>query len=419
MNCFATKTNYGPIAESIGFAQLLTLPNIIFAVWLFGVLFFLGLYVKRYLAFFHLVKNSPTVTDPHILNMLEFWKEQYRINRPVDIVSSSVQMVPFTIGTFRPKIYIPENILQKSETKHLEPVIAHDLAHVKRYDDFFIRIQSLVQIIYFFHPVVWITTSRMNLARECLCDQLVLSKERINYRTYAYGLLHILKMNTTNQQKLVTMPALGNQKNKIITRFQKMKGEQRMKKSTLVFSAIGIAIIAMTVLPMAEESAEMNKTDVVRNSPPRSTKNSGMVLNYGENKVKYLKEIVADGVISLRFGKAKHPFKEGIYDHKGLDIKAKLGTDVHSFADGKVTKAVHEYTPDKGAGMYVTIEHSDGLQTRYTHLNEVLVEEGQKVKAGEQIGEVGSTGLSTGPHLHFEVIKDGERVNPLDYVLSD
>lgn len=407
------------VAGPMGFAQFFSLANILIAVWLFGVIMLLGLYIKRYSAFYHLVKNAPIVMDSQIVRILGAWKKQFKINRPVFIVSSSIPKIPFTIGTIRPKIYIPENILQQRDNKILEPIIAHEMAHVKRYDDLFIRLQSLVQIIYFFHPVVWITTSRMNLARECLCDQLVLSKERLKLSTYAHGLLQVLKMNTIDESKLVLLPALGNHKNKLKTRFQKMKGENGMKKSTLVFSAIGIAIIALTVLPMAEETVSKSNTTIASDSQGSSTKKAGMVLKYGDNKVKHLKEIVGEGAISLRFGKTKHPFKEGVYDHKGLDIKAKLGSAINSFADGTVVKTNSDYEPNKGAGKYITLQHTDGIQTRYTHLNEIFVTEGQTVKAGEQIAKVGSTGMSTGPHLHFEVIKDGERVNPLDYVLSD
>jgi murein DD-endopeptidase MepM/ murein hydrolase activator NlpD len=67
-------------------------------------------------------------------------------------------------------------------------------------------------------------------------------------------------------------------------------------------------------------------------------------------------------------------------------------------------------------GKYIDVQHANGFMTRYTQLDDISVQEGQTVKQGEEIGQVGSTGLSTGPHLHFEIWKDGEHVNPADYI---
>lgn len=71
---------------------------------------------------------------------------------------------------------------------------------------------------------------------------------------------------------------------------------------------------------------------------------------------------------------------------------------------------------DESRGIHVVIQHGASYQTWYTHLHRFIVKEGDKVKAGSEIGQVGSTGYSTGPHLHYEVKKDGVRVNPLDYI---
>ncbi|WP_051442232.1 M23 family metallopeptidase [Arthrobacter sp. H14] len=99
--------------------------------------------------------------------------------------------------------------------------------------------------------------------------------------------------------------------------------------------------------------------------------------------------------------------------HSGQDYAATCGTPVKSSADGKVVQAGwHPY----GGGNRVTVKHEDGLKTTYNHMSAIKVSDGASVKAGESVGNVGSTGASTGCHLHFEVVKDGQTVNPLGFL---
>nr|WP_231712786.1 M23 family metallopeptidase [Arthrobacter sp. zg-Y820] len=91
-----------------------------------------------------------------------------------------------------------------------------------------------------------------------------------------------------------------------------------------------------------------------------------------------------------------------------MDFGATTGTPVKSVLPGTVTYAeYHQY-----GGLRIVVDHGDGTETTYNHLNEILVDVGQVVGAGEMIGTVGSTGNSTGPHLHFEMMRNGEYVDP-------
>lgn len=99
--------------------------------------------------------------------------------------------------------------------------------------------------------------------------------------------------------------------------------------------------------------------------------------------------------------------------HYGIDISASYGTDIISSADGVVTLVLYD---DVGYGWYIIVYHGDGISTLYAHCSKVLVKEGQKVKQGQVIGLVGTTGASSGPHIHFEVRINGKAQNPLEYV---
>ncbi len=121
---------------------------------------------------------------------------------------------------------------------------------------------------------------------------------------------------------------------------------------------------------------------------------------------------VIHGWISSYFGKRTSPFSGKTEHHRGVDFAGKAGNDVVSVAGGVVTRA-----GKKGAyGYLVEIDHGNGYVTRYGHNQMILVRVGEAIKRGQVIAKLGSTGRSTGPHVHFEVIKDGVRIDPMKFV---
>lgn len=118
--------------------------------------------------------------------------------------------------------------------------------------------------------------------------------------------------------------------------------------------------------------------------------------------------------ITSEFGIRKDPFTKKASMHTGIDLGGDIGDNVYAAATGEVieTGLHHDY------GNYILIEHTQGIQTKYMHLSKVLVQKGDKMSKGEIIGLVGNTGRSTGPHLHYEVIKNGKQVNPQPYLIS-
>ena len=117
--------------------------------------------------------------------------------------------------------------------------------------------------------------------------------------------------------------------------------------------------------------------------------------------------------ITSSFGNRVHPVLGYTRFHEGVDMSAYTNTPIYAARGGKVTKASYQ---DGGAGNYVNINHGDGYSSIYMHMTRYIVSAGQYVSQGQVIGYVGSTGLSTGPHLHFGIAKNGSYVNPMKYI---
>lgn len=124
---------------------------------------------------------------------------------------------------------------------------------------------------------------------------------------------------------------------------------------------------------------------------------------------------IKDFTMSSGYGVRRDPIYGSSKFHAGLDFAAKTGTPVFATADGKVAEAGRQ----SGYGNCINISHGYNYLTRYAHLSEILVKPGQEVKRGEMIGRVGSTGKSTGPHLHYEVRFKDEPQNPVNYYFMD
>ncbi|KAF5276325.1 hypothetical protein FQR65_LT16385 [Abscondita terminalis] len=157
-------------------------------------------------------------------------------------------------------------------------------------------------------------------------------------------------------------------------------------------------------------SAKMNVT--LRSSDaPIELNNASIAKKYGSSfKIPLLGVHIATRLGSSDFGgrtmggRAEH--------HSGLDLSAPSGTPIYATGPGIVTKSGW----GTGYGQYVEINHGNGYITRYAHASRLIARVGDQVKAGEHIANVGCTGRCTGPHLHYEVVKDGQRKNPSSYL---
>lgn len=121
-------------------------------------------------------------------------------------------------------------------------------------------------------------------------------------------------------------------------------------------------------------------------------------------------------LLASGFGMRLHPILKVRKMHTGVDFTAPKGTPIYATGDGVVKEVTSIFG---GYGKFVEIDHGFGFVTRYAHMNDFNVKKGQKVKRGDKIGTVGNTGSSTAPHVHYEVLKDGKYINPVNYFFKD
>ena len=148
------------------------------------------------------------------------------------------------------------------------------------------------------------------------------------------------------------------------------------------------------------------------------------IIELAKNKSKMLASIPAIQPVANKdlkrmtsgYGYRIHPIYKTRKMHYGMDYSAKVGTEIYATGDGVISKVKRN---KRGYGNYVKINHGFGYETLYAHMSKYIVKKGQKVKRGEVIGYVGNTGISTAPHLHYEVRKDNKKINPINFYFND
>lgn len=161
---------------------------------------------------------------------------------------------------------------------------------------------------------------------------------------------------------------------------------------------------------MRQIEAEMKRREEEEKKKAQEAGETYTVTNLGNISFKW--PCPSSSRITSQFGDRESPTEGASSNHKGVDIGASTGADILAAAGGEVVISTYSYS----AGNYIMIDHGGGVSTVYMHCSQLLVDKGEKVSQGQVIAKVGSTGYSTGPHLHFGVRSGGTYVNPLKYV---
>lgn len=233
--------------------------------------------------------------------------------------------------------------------------------------------------------------------------------------------LEIITLISRNDKQLIE----SLQASKIDVEYKKqLMGEKKEEVSTQALEKereLNQLMASRTELDarLKSKKAELNKLEQQEDELLRKSNELVNVIKNLQSKKKYTGGVMTWPVPSCtsvvsKYGMRRHPILKKNKMHTGIDIDAKSGASIVAANDGVVILAKSQ----SGYGNTVIIDHGGGITTLYAHCSKILVKEGAEVKAGDNIAKVGSTGLSTGPHLHFEVRVDGVTKDPLEYVSS-
>ncbi len=372
-------------------ADILRLAAIIY-FYSFLMLFILA--AVRHVWFAYRLNYAVPCDEPKLVDALEHWRKRIGVTRRPRYVFSHIVSSVCVYGYFRPVVVMPDTLLDRISIADAALMGAHEMAHVKRGDVVLFALCSAVKAVFWFNPFMHRICARATLAAEQGADALVLARG-VDRRQYAHCFVQGLRLAAGAQGRFAgeLIPSF--------TPFDKRSRRERLdailtgspEKPLIGFAGkLGLAASAAAAAGLAFAQAAFAVTP----PEPRDA----------------LTVAPVEGKITSTFGEKRRLFGEDLPAHNGVDIKAARGEPVRAAGGGKVIDATDRYNDEDAWGKVVVIDHGHGLVTRYAHLDSYAVRKGARVDAGDVIGAVGATGKATGPHLHFEVIVDGDLIDP-------
>jgi len=303
---------------------------------------------------------------------------------------------PFSIFNF---IFLNRSQASK---RFLDEVIAHKEVHVAQkhtLDLFFIE---LLVIFQWFNPIVFLIRKSIQEVHEFLADDGVL-KRGFDPESY----IRVILQQVSRKPKLGLVSQFNSLTKKRIVMITKNNVKKKFKlRYLLIMPLISLLFLAFST------DQQLNSVDDPGIFISSLSEAVDLTWSQDENTPSIWPVDKEKCKFTSGFGERIHPIYRKKMMHKGVDLAAEEGTPVKVTADGVVEKT--EDWPE-GYGKYIIVVHNDVYATLYAQLSEMKVKVGDRVKRGDVIGLVGASGLSTAPHLHYEVRKNGEAVDPADY----
>jgi len=363
------------------------------ALYFYAFFLILALSLARLIGFSYRARCAFDIDEPLLEARLEKWRRRMGVRRRLRYAFTDAVSSVCVHGFFRPVILLPMNLLDRVSLADAALMGAHEMAHIRRGDTVLFAFAKLVKAIFWFNPFIHRICARTQLAAEQAADALVISRG-VDRREYARCFV----------QGLRAAAGLRANERELAPSFTPFDKRSRRERLDAILSRGGAAALLnwpskiglLASLIAASAIACAQAAFAVAPKPA------------GEA----LPETPLEGPVSLGFGETSAALSKDRPSHEGVDIRAARGSPVRAAGDGKVIGATSRYKGSRAWGNVVVVDHGHGLVTRYAHLDGFHVQKGDRVKAGDVIGAVGSTGKATGPHLHFEVIRDGVPINP-------
>ena len=286
--------------------------------------------------------------------------------------------VPLAFSCFR-SVFLPLNKKQEINSSILE----HEKLHGKAWHTLDLVLTELYVALFWFNPFVYLFRKDLKTVHEYQVDSMILQFD-IKKSDY----LQLMLNNLVSSHELVSLCNYFNALT--IKKRVKMITKENSPKWKLISYLLAIPIISLMIMSFSG-SANLDG-DIPSISP----------IKVGEYDR-----------ISSTYGMRMHPVEKVSKFHSGIDFAAKKGTKIVATANGLVTSVEFK---EGSYGKMLVINHGGGYETWYTQMSDYAVKQGDKVKRGDVIGFVGSSGASTGTHLHYEVRKNGNPVNPQEYI---
>lgn len=357
---------------------VLSIGNMLLALYITITVLVLGLSVYRFGKLLEITRNARRVS-----------------NGPARIFVQDIRAGSFTVFKH---IYLDRHTYE-NRTSH---VIRHERVHAAQLHSVDLLIMELVGVFLWFNPFVFLLKRYVRENHEYLADD------------------HARKGNNSLREYLTCMRAetIRHYSPVIASYFQSSTMKKRIIMLTNQYSnryskwRYLILLPVVAFLMLAFQTPEVHNS--VGSDPLIAMQTVASHSHFKTDGIPSIFPLPEKHRTDITWGFAKkaiHPITRKETIHHGVDIKAPEGTAVYATADGTVQKAEES----EGWGNMVVLKHAEGYETVYAHLHDYRVQTGATVRKGETIGSVGNTGQSTGNHLHYEILREGENMDPADY----
>ncbi|MGY0618222.1 peptidoglycan DD-metalloendopeptidase family protein [Lysobacter sp. A378] len=348
----------------------------------------------------------------------------------INLLMTEDRVSPFALCWPRSTIIIPVALTQRLSDAQLQMVLRHEAAHISARDPKRAAILRAVGVLFWFNPFLPRIVHRIQMAAELCCDASAVAGDTHGRRAYAEAYLSTLRISASSLIPVsVAFSAWDPALHKL--RISHMiQGDPRGGPRLLMRVLLGgLALTAGGVLATTHlGAADLRRTNgtsigtafVTSNTRTEDARASAVEAAFSRTvpalpQQRTFRFPLARPEITGAFGEMGSARARA---HRGLDFRGRRGTPVHAPAAGTVVAATALYGGSPNYGTVVVLDHGDGWQSLYAHLDGFDVSVGDRVSIGDRLGRVGTTGKVTGAHLHMELLLNGQRVDPQPLLVS-